>query len=350
MANKQLNLDLSKDPLMTTIIYGRVGDDRLQTVTVTVTSRDEAVDLTGYDITFEGTTYKKQSRVFDPDNVSSTAAGLKKGTFDYTFPNMAFAVAGRYERAYFSFVKNDKRDTTGDFEIQVLDSADITADEAEAIITEYNKLVEELKEAQKQAIEEMKKKFGEIQPWIDKINELEALTQKYVDLLNSKKPLTSGDIASEAEAGAGVNKEKLMSPYLTRFAFEKWKTSESDQFFTDITLVDGVPIKKNAMTMRKNGVWVQFYASLSFTEDYTLNSSALLLSFGADAGQGFSPRDGSKQAVPLRNVNISGVKRNVYTAYVDVSLQGVTLLGTDTPTTLIPKGSVIDCSVVYRGA
>lgn len=156
MSNKILNLDLSKDPIMPAIIYGRVGDDRLQTVTVNVTKRDEVADLSGYDITFEGTTFNRQTKVFDSDNISGTAAGLKKGTFDYTFPNMAFAISGKYEQAYFSIVKDGKRDTTANFEIIVLDNADIDAPEAETIITEYNKLVDELHRLQKQFTDNLK--------------------------------------------------------------------------------------------------------------------------------------------------------------------------------------------------
>ena len=157
MSNKILNLDLSKDPIMPAIVYGRVGDDRLQTVTVNLARRDEVADLTGYDITFEGTTYNRQTKVFDSNNISSTPEGLKKGTFDYTFPNMAFALAGKYEQAYFSIVKDGKRDSTAGFEIYVDGNADIDAPEAETIITEYNILVTELNELQKQAITELNK-------------------------------------------------------------------------------------------------------------------------------------------------------------------------------------------------
>lgn len=170
MSNKILNLDLSKDPIMPAIVYGRVGDDRLQTVTVNLTRRDEVADLTGYDIIFEGTTYNRQTKVFDSNNISSTPEGLKKGTFDYTFPNMAFAVAGKYEQAYFSIVKDGKRDSTVGFEIYVDGNADIDAPEAETIITEYNKLVAELNELQNQAIDEMNRNFTEAQ---GRISELE---------------------------------------------------------------------------------------------------------------------------------------------------------------------------------
>lgn len=167
MSNKILNLDLSKDPIMPAIVYGRVGDDRLQTVTVNLTRRDEVADLTGYDITFEGTTYNRQTKVFDSNNISSTPEGLKKGTFDYTFPNMAFAVAGKYEQAYFSIVKDGKRDSTAGFEIYVDGNADIDAPEAETIITEYNKLVAELNELQNQAISELNEQQNQA---IDEMN------------------------------------------------------------------------------------------------------------------------------------------------------------------------------------
>lgn len=183
MSNKILNLDLSKDPIMPAIVYGRVGDDRLQTVTVNLTRRDEVTDLTGYDITFEGTTHNGQTKVFDSNNVSSTAAGLKKGTFEYTFPNMAFAVAGKYEQAYFSIVKDGKRDSTAGFEIYVDGNADIDAPEAETIITEYNKLLEELKLLQDQAIAEFNESLDNLKNDTNEISiELGTLTRRMADL------------------------------------------------------------------------------------------------------------------------------------------------------------------------
>ncbi len=83
---------------------------------------------------------------------------------------MAFAVAGKYEQAYFSIVKDGKRDSTAGFEIYVDGNADIDAPEAETIITEYNKLVAELNELQNQAIDEMNRNFTEAQ---GRISELE---------------------------------------------------------------------------------------------------------------------------------------------------------------------------------
>lgn len=160
MANKILHLDISKDPKSTElsilpIIYGRVGDEDTQTVTIYTSKRDEEFNLSGWETTFEGTLANGKVKVFDTGGVAVKEAA--KGIFEYTFPNRAFSVAGKYERAYFSFVKGNKRATTEDFQIIVLKNADITAEEAETVITEYNKLVKELQELQKENIAYLKK-------------------------------------------------------------------------------------------------------------------------------------------------------------------------------------------------
>ncbi|EME8212385.1 BppU family phage baseplate upper protein [Enterococcus faecium] len=102
----------------------------------------------------------------------------KKGTFDYTFPNAAFAVEGKYERAYFSFVKDGKRDTTSSFEIIVFGNADIDAEEAETIITEYNKLIEQLHELYQQTIDKVTEEYDQFHQQITKkMNEMETVIQ-----------------------------------------------------------------------------------------------------------------------------------------------------------------------------
>ncbi|MCC4121373.1 BppU family phage baseplate upper protein [Lactococcus lactis] len=176
MSHKTLNLDLAKTPILKSIVYGRIGDEDMQTVTVNITSRDTPVDLTGFTITFEGITSGGQTKVFDVDGISSTATGLKAGTFEYTFPNMAFAVAGNYEIAYFSIVKADKRDTTGEFDIIVDGNADIDAPLAETIITEYNKLVKELHQITDKYISDSDAKFADLN---QKIADLQTKITQY---------------------------------------------------------------------------------------------------------------------------------------------------------------------------
>lgn len=203
MTNKILNLDISKEPKLNPIIYGRVGDGGSQRVTLNTSKRDEQLDLTGYTITFEGVTSGGKTKVFDSDNVVVTSEGLKKGTFDYVFPNMAFAVKGKYERAYFSFIKDGIRDTSGEIEIIVLDNADIDAAEAETIITEYNKLVTELRKLQDQAIADMNQNFAATQA---KISELEKqLSDTQSELQQALKDFENGNFWKKEES---FNKEQ----------------------------------------------------------------------------------------------------------------------------------------------
>ncbi|MFK4897394.1 BppU family phage baseplate upper protein [Lactococcus petauri] len=182
MADKILNLDLAKEPKMTPIIYGRVGDEDIQTVTVNVTNRDTPIDLTGFTITFEGVTAGGKSKVFDSAGVKDDAAQLKQGKFEYTFPNEAFSVSGRYETAYFSFIKTNQRDSTGDFNIIVSSNADIDAEEAETVITLYNKLVEQLQKSTAEHMAEFEATFEELQ---GKIVNFESLVIGYESRVES---------------------------------------------------------------------------------------------------------------------------------------------------------------------
>ncbi|WP_251867879.1 BppU family phage baseplate upper protein, partial [Enterococcus malodoratus] len=145
-----LRFDLAKDPKGNPITYGRVGDSNGLTRRVKVFEDGKPLDLTDWATTFEGNTSNWKTKVFDTEGISIIDA--VKGEFRYTFPNMAFAVEGQYERAYFSFIKGDQRKSTGNFEIIVLGNSDIDAPEAETVITEYNKLVAELQELQKSNI------------------------------------------------------------------------------------------------------------------------------------------------------------------------------------------------------
>lgn len=165
-----LNLDINKEITGRHIVYGRVGDNNSHIEKVSVINSDGTpFSLTGISICFMGNTHQNQTKVIDSDGVKIVDAA--KGLFQYTFPSMAFGVAGPYERAYFQFTNKDGVITsTGDFEVIVLDNTDITSNEAETVITEYNKLVAELNEQQNQAIDEMNRNFTEAQ---GRISELE---------------------------------------------------------------------------------------------------------------------------------------------------------------------------------
>lgn len=241
MSHKTLNLDLAKTPILKSIVYGRIGDEDMQTVTVNITSRDTPVDLTGFTIIFEGITSGGQTKVFDVDGISSTDTGLKVGTFDYTFPNMAFAVAGNYEIAYFSIVKGDKRDTTGEFDIIVEGNADIDAPFAETIITEYNKLVKELHQTTDKYISDSDAKFADLN---QKIADLQTKITQYQNTVKNTANTavstinTTKDTAVSTVNTAASSAVKTINDALAEFkAGDFYTKAESDSKFAAISVI-----------------------------------------------------------------------------------------------------------------
>lgn len=233
MSHKTLDLDLAKTPILKPIIYGRVGDEDMQTVTVNITSRDTPVDLTDFTITFEGITNGGQTKVFDVGGIKAT--DLKKGSFTYTFPNMAFAVEGNYEIAYFSIVKGKQRDTTGEFDIIVRNNADIDAEEAETIITEYNKLVQELHEITDQYISDSDAKFADLNKKIadlqTKITQYQTTVQNTADTAVSTINTTKDNAVSTVNSTAS-SAVKTINDALEEFkAADFYNKSQSDTRF-----------------------------------------------------------------------------------------------------------------------
>ncbi|WP_445448875.1 BppU family phage baseplate upper protein [Enterococcus faecalis] len=326
MANKVLHLDFSKDPIMPPIIYGRIGDEKMQTVTVKISRRDEIPDLTGGIIRFEGEPAGGNVKVFDSDNVHSTSIGLQKGTFEYTFPSAVFSVEGNYQRAYFSFEKDGKRDTTGDFKIIVKKNADITNPEAETIITEYNRLVQKLEEAYQKAltkvgadyddivirIEGIKTQISLLLTQINKIvtdaegrisgvektvtdslnnalkelhaadfyTKLESDTKyapngsSYTKLESDAKYYTLASRATIAEAEAGISDTKLMTPFKVFRAIAKWVEGKFVSTISNQTIA-GVKNFTSAPMINGKGIISERVIGFSAPNNLAITGSAV---------------------------------------------------------------------------
>lgn len=265
MANKILNLDFSKDPIMPPIIYGRVGDEKMQTITVKISRRDEIADLSGGIITFEGEPAGGKVKVFDSENVSSNNAGLQKGTFEYTFPSAAFSVEGTYKRAYFSFQKDGKRDTTGDFKIIVKGNADIDAEESETIITEYNKLVKSLNEAYQAALNKMNTDYDNVEKRIEAIKvDLNTLKKQITDILIDAEGRISaiGKTVTD-EVDAALEKFKEGNFYTKQEADNRFlsKTENLEIQNKKLTNDDGsgLPLPKGVTSFKELSGYAGFY-------------------------------------------------------------------------------------------
>ncbi len=288
MAYKTLNLDLAKSPALKSIIYGRIGDSDMQTVTVNITSRDVPVNLTGYTITFEGITNGHQTKVFDVGGIKSTPAGLALGKFEYTFPNMAFAVAGNYEIAYFSIAKGNKRDTTGEFDIIVESNADIDAEEAKTIITEYNKLVGDLHSITDKYISDSDTKFMDINA---KIVDLQAKISQYqTTVKNTADSAVSTINTTKNSAISAVNTSSNAAIEAVDDALKKFKAGnfytkeESDSRFAPIQMVQNL-------------------AALSQTVDTKASSSEVVHITGDETIAG---RKTFTETLTVNNLKISG--------------------------------------------
>ena len=238
MANKIFNLDLTKDTKINSIVLGRVGDGGLQTITVNISNRDVPVDLTGFTITFEGVTNSSQSKIFDSYGVKTETEKLKQGQFDYTFPSAAFSVAGRYETAYFSFQKDENRDTTGKIDIFVSENADIDAGEAESIITEYNKLVQELHEITDKYISDSDAKFSDIDK---KISELQLKITQYQ---NTVKDTADGAIKAVDDA---------LKKFESGDFYTKSETDSKFKAVNDLIISQDIPEGANLDDYKKEG-------------------------------------------------------------------------------------------------
>ena len=256
-----LRFDIAKDPKGNPITYGRVGDTDGLTRSVKVFKDGKPLDLTGYVITFEGNTSKYRTKVFDTGGVELVDA--TKGEFTYTFPNMAFAVEGQYERAYFSFASAERRMTTGDFEIIVFGNSDIDADEAETIITEYNRLVAELHVLQEQNIDELQELQDEYiastdQAFADivgRINSLKSQIDEYEQTVDSKASevlTTVSNALAEFEAGDFYTKAETMD-VINQLDWQKYPLTQSDgtaKYFPSIT-----PVPNSLADITETGTW-----------------------------------------------------------------------------------------------
>lgn len=233
MANREMNFDLSKQPRLLPIIYGRVGDGSVQKVTVYLTLNDEPIDLTNYVITFEGMTSGNATVVMDTQGVVNRDD--KNGKFDYIFPNMAFGVSGDYERAYFSITEAEtqQRSTTANFQISVLENSDITADKAETIITEYNRLVDTLNKSYQEALDNYdelsKKHLADLAKEInDEKIRVDNLNGRLDDILNSIKNFESRMKALEDQGAAMKDEVMLIKDPITN---QDWNNIKDSGFY-----------------------------------------------------------------------------------------------------------------------
>lgn len=135
------NLDTTKSEFQNPMVELRQGDGNYQSLHVTVTSNGEPLDLTGWTITFMGTT-NGLHKIVDSSSVVENAV---QGTFNYT-PTKAWGQdMGEYKKAYFKFTNGGQSASSANFRVTVFEAVDLTEEEAGDYISVVDQLIEQVK-------------------------------------------------------------------------------------------------------------------------------------------------------------------------------------------------------------
>ncbi len=221
---ERLKLDLYQKTSVSQGITTRVNDGGQHEIQATALAYGDVFDLTGWKIKFELTTSAKTISI-DAVNAKITAA--KEGEFSYIIPKEITGAAGNAERAYFAFEKDDKRITSADINMTILQIVDITAEEARSYIAEYNKLVEELHEITDKYVSDSDAKFADINK---KITSLQSQITKYQ--ANVKKTADDAVSAIDASVSTAVNTVNSSSSAAVKAVDDALKQFEAGDFYT----------------------------------------------------------------------------------------------------------------------
>lgn len=232
---ERLKLDLYQKTSVSQGITTRVNDGGQHEIQATALSYGDVFDLTGWKIKFELTTSAKTISI-DAVNAKITAA--KEGEFSYIIPKEITGAAGNAERAYFAFEKEDKRITSADINMTILQIVDITAEEARSYIAEYNKLVEELHEITDKYVSDSDAKFADINNKIAAIDtKIEQYNQNVKDTADTAieriNDISSNAITSvENSAKDAASKIETSSNAAIKAVDDALKQFEAGDFYT----------------------------------------------------------------------------------------------------------------------
>jgi len=136
-----LNIDTTKSEFQNPMVELRQGDGNYQSLTVTVTSNGEPLDLTGWTTAFMGTTAGNHKIVDANVQVDNT----QQGVFTYT-PTKAWGQdIGEFSKAYFKFSKDDQSASGANFRVKVFEAVDLTEEEAGNYISVVDVMIDKIK-------------------------------------------------------------------------------------------------------------------------------------------------------------------------------------------------------------
>ena len=243
MTRQLINLDISKIPTITQVLRQRRSDNTAYTADVLVTRNGETVDLTDTKIMFEGIT-SKNAKIIDDTGV--TVEDAPNGRFSYAIPPEALKDVGRYKSAYFSLTKAGIRETTSDFAVFVLASADLTEDESENYLSEYERMIAELQSIYDSLnIDDIKNGMSSLRTDMDDLEEsvkadletAKANIQSMIDEIT--QTLAAKDVAIRGEDNDFTKSNKFELPIDGSFKTREAVFSSFDDVAKDMTKYPG---------------------------------------------------------------------------------------------------------------
>lgn len=201
-----LNIDTTKSEFQNPMVQLRQGDGNYQSLSVTVTSNGEPFDLTGWTITFMGTT----AGGFKIVDTASVLTNASQGQFTYT-PTKAWGQdEGEFKNAYFKFTKADKTASGASFRVNVLDAVDLTAEEAQNYISVVDALIDNVKSSMDTKLSETKQTLSDTQSQANTVqNNVNDLNTSVNDLKTQNLNIKTTD---NTWTGTNTFNKKIISP------------------------------------------------------------------------------------------------------------------------------------------
>lgn len=207
MSNRvNLTLDVTKTGIQNPLIKVRQGDGGFETLRTTVTSNGEPLDLQGWTIVFMGTTAGNHKIV--DGNV--TVVESPNGIFEYT-PSKAWGMdIGEFKIAYFKFVKGDGSASSANFRVSVIESVDLTQEEAQHYISVIDAVIAETREHLDNSLADVSSSVGSFSVKASSaVNQVNSAASSASSVASSAVS-NINSVASSAAGYIAVNDEKLV--------------------------------------------------------------------------------------------------------------------------------------------
>lgn len=243
-----LNIDTTKSEFQNPMVQLRQGDGNYQSLDVTVTSNGEPLDLTGWTVTFMGTT----AGGFKIVDSAVTVTNALQGEFTYTPTKSWGQDQGEFKNAYFKFTKADETASGASFRVNVLDAVDLTAEEAGDYISVVDVMIDKIKTDMDNKLAKTQKTLSDTQS--------QAITVKgnVNDLNNNVNDLKSQNNAIKTSdntwSGTNTFNKKIIAPAgVQGNADTAGKAASADMLNTrTATFNDFADVAKNMVTYSGN--------------------------------------------------------------------------------------------------